>query len=476
MKKYGSSFVLLCLLAISVGCTAPAPTATPTPMPTPVAGSSGIGDPYYPDWGNGGYDVQSYLIALEIDPATNTLKGSTTIQANATEYLSSFNLDLRGLTVDAVAVNNAEAQFSRKENELSITPASPLEVNDSFSVAVEYHGSPELFKSQAFPIYPMGWSHADNGAINMIGEPEAASSWFPNNNHPRDKATYRFEITVPNPWIVAATGTLKDTISNEDNTLFIWEMDKPMATYVASISIDQYEIVTQSGPNGLTIRNYFPIGFPAERRTIYNRLAEMIDFFDDFFGPYPFEEYGVVIASKDGWCAITDMALETQSMSVHCPGGYGSSESVIEHELAHQWFGDSVSLENWKDVWLKEGFATYADWLWASKNDPVVLARIVKNRDTMFFDSDFPVAEPSPDNLYTDDSYIGGALVLNALRVEVGDDVFFKILQTYMEKYRYGNAGTDDFITVSEEVSGQDLESFFKQWIFSKRIPDLPAQ
>ena len=474
-NRFVRSLFLILYIAISVGCTAPTPTSTPTPLPTPVAGSSGIGDPYYPDWGNGGYDVQSYTISLDIDPPANTIRGSTIIQATASEYLSPFNLDFHGLTVDSVTVNDAVAQFSRNEDELTIMPASPLEVNDSFSVAVEYHGSPELFKSQAFPYYSMGWSHAENGAINVIGEPEAASSWFPNNNHPSDKATYRFEITVPNPWIVAATGTLKDTKSNEENTLFIWEMDKPMATYVASISIDQYEIVTQSGPNGLTIRNYFPIDFPAERRINYNSLAAMIDLFDDFFGPYPFEEYGVVVASKDGWCAATDMALEAQSMSVHCPGGYGSSEFVIEHELAHQWFGNSVSLENWKDVWLKEGFATYADWLWESKSDPVALMRIAKREQRNFLDNPrYSVAEPSPDDLYTDSSYIGGALVLQGLRLEVGDETFFDILRTYVERYQYGVAGTDEFIDLAKEVSGKDLKPFFDKWLFSKTIPKLP--
>ena len=467
-----SLFIVLILAAIT-GCTLPTPTITPTSTPAPIKGAPGMDDPYFPGLGNGGYDVQTYTIALDVDPSANTVSGSTTIMANAAERLSTFNLDFHGLTIDAVNVNDAAAKYSRFENELTITPSTSLEPDKPFTVVVKYNGTPELVQSTSIGIQ-MGWSHADSGAVNVWGEPDAASSWFPNNNHPRDKATYRFEITVPQPWLVAATGTLKETKETGDKTTFVWEMDQPMTTYLASINIDQYELVTQTGPNGMVIRNYFPAGFPSSSRSSYDIIPEAIEFFTPLFGSYPFDEYGVVVAAEDGLCAKTSLALEAQSLSIHCP--VMSAEAVIVHELAHQWFGDSVSLENWKDIWLKEGFASYAEWLWASKNDPVALARIVKNREGMFFDSDFPVAEPSPENLYTNDSYTGGALVLHALRLQVGEDAFFKILQTYAERYRYKNAGTDEFMMLAEEVSGQDLDSFSRQWLYSKRLPDMPEQ
>lgn len=468
-KRFSRTLYLGLSILFLAGCMSPAPTATPVPLPVPVAGAPGMGDPYFPNWGNGGYDVGKYTIALEVNPIANTIKGSTTITATATERLSSFNLDLHGLTIESVNVNDKSAEYSRNEDELKINPDGVLEPNKPFTVVVNYHGVPELITSFGIKT---GWSHAKSGAINVWGEPDAASTWFPNNNHPRDKAAYRFEITVPKPWMVAATGTLEETKENGNKTMFVWEMDRPMATYLASINIDQYEVFTQDGPNELIIRSYFPADYPSSSRINYNFLPVAIDFFSTLFGPYPFEEYGVVVAARDGICEDVESALETQSLSIHCP--VMNSETIIVHELAHQWFGDSVGLENWKDIWLKEGFATYAEWLWASKNDPVAMARITKNRDSMFFDTDYPVAEPSLENLYTDDSYTGGALVLNALRLKLGDDAFFRILQTYAERYRYGSAGTDEFIAVAEEVSGQDLKEFFGEWVFSKRIPDLP--
>jgi len=471
-KRFSRTLYLGLSILFFVSCISPAPTATSVPLPAPVAGSPGMGDPYYPNWGNGGYDVGKYIIALEVDPLANTVKGSTTITATATERLSSFNLDLHGLTVESVNVNDEPAEYSRNEDELTIKPSTILELDEQFAVVVKYSGTPELIASNPIDIY-MGWSHTEAGAINVWGEPDAAFTWFPNNNHPRDKAAYRFEITVPKPWVVAATGTLKETKESGDKTLFVWEMDKLMATYLASITIDQYEMVTQAGPSGVTIRNYFPADFSSSRRLNYNTLPAMLDFFIELYGPYPFNEYGVVVSSEDGLCKdVAGLALEAQSLSVHCP--IMNFEEVIAHELAHQWFGDSVSLENWKDIWLKEGFATYAQWLWISKNEPAALARVIKNRDNMFFDTDFPVGKPSPENLYTDDSYTGGALVLHALRLKLGDDAFFKTLRTYAERYQYSNAGTDEFMAVAEEVSGQDLKEFFDLWVFSNRLPDMP--
>jgi aminopeptidase N len=451
----------------------PITTLTMTSTLTQFSGAPGIGDSYYPNMGNGGYDVQDYVIALDVIPLTNDITGSVTITAEALEHLDAFNLDVHRLGIASVSVNGRDAFFALDEDELTVTPSKALNEGDSFTVVIEYHGSPRLFYSDAAP-FPMGWSHTDNGAINVFGEPEAAMTWFPNNNHPRDKATYRFEITVPKPWIVAATGVLKDKRTQGDKTTFILEMDQPMASYLASINIDIYDLVAQTGPNGMLIRNYFPVDLPDEFRVNFAKLADMIAFFDDLFGPYPFEEYGVVVAAPDGLCSRTDLSYEAQTLSIHCPSEFMTSETVIAHELTHMWFGDSVSLENWQDIWLKEGFATYAQWLWESQNDPEIIAQLAREYQQFDIDTPYPVAEPSPDDIYTSESYFGGALVLQALREQVGEATFFDILRAYAERYRYDVAGTDEFIAIAEDVSGQDLTGFFEDWLYGDSLPGLP--
>ncbi|HUG33633.1 MAG TPA: M1 family metallopeptidase [Anaerolineales bacterium] len=449
----------------------PTPPATPTSTPEPGTGAPGIGDTYYTTLGNGGYDVETYALVLDIDPPANTLNGQVQLQATATEQLITFNLDLVDLTVDAITVNGEPALFSINENELTITPNQPLMPGDEFQVSVLYHGMPGLIRTEAAP-FEIGWSHSPDGAINVWSEPAAASSWFPNNNHPRDKATYQFEITVPDPWMVAATGSLQNTIQQNGSTTYIWEMNEPMATYLASISVDQYDVVTGTASNGILIRNYFPMDYPAVERQAYDIIPEVLVFLEELFGPYPFDEYGVVVTSQAGICDKAMLALEGQSLSLHCP--FMNAENVVVHEIAHQWFGNSVSLENWQDIWLKEGFATYAEWLWNSQNDPAAIALAARAYRESSFDSQFPVAGPSRRDLYTIKSYFGGAIVLQALREEVGEETFFAIVRTYAERYRYGVAGTDEFISVAEEISGRNLDEFFNEWIFSSLLPELP--
>jgi aminopeptidase N len=466
LTRPGTALLIL-ILTLFIG------SCQPTSQPEPVVGAAGLGDPYYPFLGNGGYDVQKYTITLEVDPPTNTVSGSTTIEALATERLAEFDLDFQGLTVETVTVNGQSATFTQKAAELVITPASPLDLQRKFSVRVAYHGQPQPVISAAIPVV-VGWGHTPEGAINVVSEPDGASTWFPNNDHPRDKATYRFEITVPKPWVVAATGKLKQTKDLGEKTLYVWEMNQPMATYLASINIDKYTLVTARGPNGVAIRSYFPPGYPDSLKQHFDALPEMLKYLDSIYGDYPFDEYGVVIAaSASPFCTPYETALEAQTMSIHCPAATMADEGVIVHELAHQWFGDEVSLENWQDVWLKEGMATYAEWLWLTRDEDLkVVNKVVLTQTSSYYPSTL-IGRPPAHDLYRNEVYTGGGLVFHALRQKVGEKAFFKILRTYLSRYRYGVAGTDEFIAVAEEVSGQDLKADFNTWLNYSKIPEL---
>jgi aminopeptidase N len=202
----------------------------------------------------------------------------------------------------------------------------------------------------------------------------------------------------------------------------------------------------------------------------------MIQYFDSLFGAYPFSEYGVVIADGDIPPCNKNYggAEETQTMSIHCPTSSMTEEWAIAHELAHQWFGDSVSLKNWQDIWLKEGMATYAQWLWLARGQDLdALNKVVKAEISDYFPFT-RTGQPPADDLYRDEVYRGGALVFHVLRLKIGDEAFFKTLRTYLDKYRYGNAGTDEFIAVAEQVSGQDLRAFLNAWLSQTKLPEMP--
>jgi aminopeptidase N len=448
-------------------------------------GDDGIGDPYFPTLGNGGYDTLHYTLDLSVDMDTNTLDGTATIDAQATQNLSAFNLDFSGFTIHEIIVNGTPSGFTRSgpgTRELTITPENPLSDQEIFTTRIAYSGVP--LEGVNIPpgaaLFSLGWTYYGDGVF-VASETAGAALWYPVNDHPLDKATYTFRITVPKPYGVAANGLLQDIIDNGDTSTYHWESNDPVASYLVTVNIDEFEVRTDKGPDGLPIRNYFPEEISDQAEDIFAATAEMIEFFSGVFGPYPFDAYGVIVAGVP-----LPFALETQTLSLfgsdvinpdYRPTS-GGAETVIAHELAHQWFGNSVSPERWQDIWLNEGFATYASVLWFEHSAGTAV------RDNLlvgFYDwiatgsyTRIRVGSPPRDSLFNRSVYLRGAWTLHALRLQVGDEAFFDILRTYHERFKYGNAGTPDFVDVAEEISGQNLQSLFIDWLYELSVPDVP--
>jgi aminopeptidase N len=436
----------------------------------PLPGAAGLGDSYYPDFGNGGYDALHYTIVLDVELGLNTVEAEVTMDALAKEDLTSLNLDFVGLEIDAVTVDGAQAEFRRSGGELTIYLSEPLSTDESFSVTVSYHGTPGSgVDLSSRPEYEIGWGHYGEG-VYVAGEPGGASSWYPVNEHPSDKATYAYHVTVDDPNVVGANGLLVDTRpAGDGETTYVWESVHPIASYLTTLAIGEFDVETSESPDGVLIRNYFEESIIQSSRDKFDVTGEMIDFFSERFGPYPFEAYGVAVHDVQ-----LGFALETQTLSVF--GSWFINEEVIAHELAHMWFGDSVTLASWQDIWLNEGFAVYASWLWSEHDDGAdeLDAIVTDYYEVMASLPHRPPSDPGADNLFSDTVYTRGALVLHALRLEVGDAAFFEILRTYYDTYKYSNASTADFIAVAENVSGQDLADFFQSWLYESSLPDIP--
>ena len=488
---YQLSICIPIILTFSAGCSgkatptitvAPPPTVVPEPSATPDiqanSGAPGIGDSLYPNFGNGGYDVQHYTLDLTVNNvATSDLDGITIIKARATQNLSSFNLDFIGFEITNIIVNGQSADFRRSGQELTITPSTALSENESLIVEVQYQGSPLERSSVALPIQT-GWVTFDGGSF-VLSEPDGAASFYPVNDHPLDKAAYTFRVTVPEPFEVAANGVLTETIDNGMTTTFLFEVSDPMASYLATVDIDEFDLETSQAGNGVPIRNYYSTGLPEDIRKPFERQDEMLVYFSDIFGPYPFEVYGALVMDTDFGAALETQTMSIFGMDMIDTNPVEDTQQVIAHELAHQWFGDSVSLADWRDIWLNESFATYAQGLWTEHTEgrkaldewiKEVYAFVLENRENMS-----PPGEPPADELFNPGVYYWGALGLHALRLEVGDEAFFQILKTYHEKYEGGNATTADFIAVAEDVSGEELSAFFDSWLYSEDLASIPA-
>ncbi len=458
-------------------CPVGQPDTSFPPPANPQPGPDGVGDNYFPELGNRGYDVQHYQINLAVDLDRETIDGCTTIEAKATQGLSIMHLEFLGLVIDALSVDGAAAEYERSGIELIVTLPQPVANGQPFSVLVEYHGSPgEGVDLSELPEYSIGWGwYGDGSGAYVAAEPTGSSSWYPNNEHPLDKATYGYRITVLKPFVVAANGTLDEEIDNGETVTYVWNSHFPMASYLTTVGIAEFELGTDTGPNGLPIRNFFEKDIPRGVRDDFDRIGEIIDFYDDIFGTYPFEAAGVVVHDLD-----FSFSLETQTMIVFGEGF--TDEYVVAHELAHMWFGDSVGLTRWQDIWLNEGFATYASTLWnehaygASALDEAVRGDYQTVAEfEQYSPQEFPPpGDPGPKALFSTSVYLRGALTLHALRLKVGDDAFFDILRTYYARFAGGNATTGDFITVAEEVSGQQLDDLFDAWLYQEHIPDIP--
>ncbi len=440
-------------------------------------GDDNIGDAFYPTLGNGGYDALHYDIDIDVDLRLNYIDGAVTMQAEATQDLSAFNLDFFGFQIGKVLVDGEPAEYSRRARELTITPDEPITEGVEFEVLVTYAGIPEETEVNLFS---GGWSRYSRGVF-VASEPAGAALWYPVNDHPLDKATYSLRVTVPEPFVVASNGTLQKVEAGDETLTYYWDNPEPTASYLVTVNIAQFEERTDETASGLPIRNYFPVQLADDGDVVFAEQAAMIEYFETVFGPYPFDVYGAVVADTS-----LSFALETQTISLfgrdiitqntgrRSPDG---AQGVIAHELAHQWFGNSVSLSTWEDIWLNEGFATYAQALWIEhKYGADARDEMLESWYTVMSVPAFRMRPGKPDrnDLFNTVIYLRGGLTLHALRLTVGDDAFFDTLRTYTSRYADGNATTQDFIDVSEEVSGQPLDVLFEAWLYEPELPDIP--
>ena len=428
-------------------------------------GSPGLGDPFFPLAGNGGYDVTNYALRLRYEPATNHLDGTATIRANATQNLSRFDLDLRGFEISRLLVNGQAAAFTRDGQELVITPAAGLPAGQAFAVVVVYAGVPAVITDPDESIE--GWVPTDDGAF-VVGEPQGSPGWYPVNDNPQDKATYTFRVTVPQGLTVMANGVLVSQTSTGGKTTFVWREGLPMAPYLATATLGRFDVTQYELSSGLPV--YIAIDPTVSTASVLKKLPEIVEFYSSIYGPYPFDAVGAIVddAKEVGY------SLETQTKPVF---DRPPDEATLAHELSHMWYGDSVTLGHWPDIWLHEGFATWSEWIWSEHQGRKSAHQWFNTlyntpaQDTAFWTPP-PAVPGTPAFLFNGTIYDRGAMTLQALREKVGDAAFFHILRDWAAEHRYGNVTSAQFIALAQRDSGMNLDHFFDVWLYQ---PDKPT-
>jgi aminopeptidase N len=470
-------------IALLVGVLGASPAEARSPRPC-TPGAPGAGDAYFPGYGNGGYDVRHYDLDISYDPATDRLDGRASITARATQDLCSLNLDLVGLEVRDIEVGHRQATWARSGQELTVTPSRPLRAGQRFEVDVTYGGVPVEFALPGFDIRT-GFMTTPDG-VTVAGQPEVAAAWFPVNDHPIDKASYSFDVTVPNAYEVVANGVLRNRHERRGWTSWRWEAREPMASYLATIDIGFWDVDRDRiGRVSVydAVDSAITGGLRAEIDSSLARQGEVLDLLSDAFGPYPFNTVGAIVDNQDDLF----FALETQTRPVYSKffwldsqGNPANGDFVVVHELAHQWFGDDVALARWQDIWLNEGFATYAEWLWEEHEGRGTPQEIFQaTYDAIPANDPFwavEIGDPGVDLLFDNAVYVRGAMTLQALRQAVGDDAFWRIIRGWAATKSGGNATTEEFIAFAEQVSGQQLDDLFTTWLFTPTKPSLTGQ
>ncbi|NNH73182.1 M1 family metallopeptidase [Nocardia uniformis] len=431
-------------------------------------------DEYLPQNGNRGYRVSRYELGLVYKVSSNRLSGRAEITAVTTGIRDRFSLDLsQALGVSKVLVNGAKAaKYVHQQGKLVITPQQRIPAGGALALVVQYAGAPKPVRG---PWGEVGWEELAEGAL-VASQPNGAASWFPCDDHPSSKASYRISITTDSPYYALANGTLTHKQTRASQTTWVYEQSEPMATYLATIQIGHYRkqrIDTARGtvPMHAVLPPRLRVAFEHD----FARQPQMMATFADRFGPYPFDGYTVLVTDDD-----LEIPIEAQGISVfganHCDGHRGS-ERLVAHELAHQWFGNSLTIGQWRDIWLHEGFACYAEWIWAEAAGDATADTLARaaHHNLARLPQDIMLSDPGPGRMFDDRVYKRGALTLHALRLELGDPAFFNLLREWTARYRHASVTVDEFTDLAGHYSSVPLRPLWDSWLHSAPLPQLPA-
>jgi aminopeptidase N len=429
-------------------------------------GARGAGDPYYPRQGNGGYEVDHYRLQIHYAPSTHRIRGVETIHATAKQTLTRFDLDLRpAMHVSKVLVGGAAAgvrqPLSRKQ-ELVIRPHRQPVRGQNFVVKIYYAGTGRALHDPDGSLD--GWIHTNDGAF-VADEPQGSPTWFAVNDTPRDKATYTVSINVPNRVKAIGNGVLRSRVNKGGRTTWTWHIGRPIQSYLVTATVGRFHLERGKTSQGIPYLTAVDPSQRAQAAAVLKQLPKIITYFSSKYGRYPFGETGAVV----DYAPQVGYALETATRPIF---DRAPSSATLSHELAHQWFGDTVTLKRWRDIWLNEGFAEFSSWLWQAHTGGMTLRH--HKRWLLAHASDWnpPPANPGDAaDVFDGSVYDRGACALEVLREKVGSKIFFATLRGWVRAHKYGNATVPQFIAYAQHRAHRDLRGFFHHWLYRSGKP-----
>jgi aminopeptidase N len=433
------------------------------------------------------YDVLHYLIRTRFDVPQKIVIGDETIMLKPlAEGFRSFALDASDMSIESVtlASSGAELQWSQPPDKLLINMDRSLGPNDILSVRIRYRATPS--RGLFFVPAKEGTDFSKPAQIWTQGEPEDNHRWFPCYDYPDDKATTEQYITTAASEIAISNGALAETTDNPDGTrTFHWVMSQPHSTYLTSLVVGDYVKLTDAYKN-VPLEYYTYHGTEKTALRAFSETPEMMQFFTGLLNyDYPYHRYAQTIVSAyffggmENITATTHADSEILSSEDELPA---STEELVSHELSHAWFGDLVTCKSWKELWLNEGFATFMEAVFKEHKEgrDAYLLQMRMNARLYQLEDQLRYRRPivfdryrNPTELFDATLYQKGGFVLHMLRETVGDEIFWKSLNNYLDEYKYANVETADLQRVFEATSGKRLDWFFDQWVYKAGYPEL---
>ena len=425
-----------------------------------------MSDPYTPTSGDPGYSVAHYDLALQYTPRTNRLAGRARLDVRVLVETDQLRVDLIGLSADKVRVDGAlQRHVKQSAHAITIRLAERVAAGSLLQLDIDYSGRPGPRRSRWGQL---GWEELEHGAL-VASQPTGAPTWFPCNDRVDDRATYAISFTTDRGFFVAVTGVPGRAATRSGKTTRTFTSSVPTATYLVAAHVGEYAEY-RLGPRARLVAP------PARARLAQRAFApvpRIIETFEEWFGPYPQEDLTIVVTEEE-----LEIPLEAQGMATFGRNHEAPSEQrLIAHELAHQWFGNSVGVARWHDIWLNEGFACYSEWIWSEASGGPTIAALAAEHHALLaaLPQDLLLADPGPTDMFDDRVYKRGALLLEALRRVMGEGPFRALLLAWASTYRHRLVATADFIALAQSLSPVRVDAVFESWIYAEALPELPV-
>ncbi|MGW7680351.1 M1 family metallopeptidase [Kribbella sp. NPDC054772] len=445
----------------------------------------GIGDKVWPELGNTGYDVVGQQLAVRFNQKLTAYTASTTLTGRATQKLTAFDLDLLGPKVTGVDVNGVRAAWkTTPEGELVVTPERPVRDHARFVVKVDVRNDlPDAAESKS---YPSGLLRHD-GWVQAVNQPAGARRILAVSDHPAQKAPATISVTAPSSLNSIANGKLLSTVKGTTYTTRVFREQRKLATELLQIGVGPFTVLHSKGPHGLDMRYAVPTAQLADIKPQLTSFDTSIRFLEARLGRFPGAEAGSYITPMGGELETQGLTLMTADAMTKKGFEENGTDAVVLHEVAHEWFGNSVSPRRWSDLWLNEGHAVfyqnvYAEGRYGASQEKSMRDSYENYGDKLFANG--PIADPDPKTLtgdlanlrpYSTAAYSGGALTLYALQQKVGTTTFNAIERAWVHRYANSTAGTEDFIRTASDVAGTDLAPFLHSWLYGTHLPPMPG-